>query len=151
MISITRALSAEHRMFEALFDEVEELLGGFNQLAEVKRMARLVEGMLRQHAKVEDDLLLFAGGLARADLRRSEQCRHEHQEIDSRLTRIHSARTVGEARTLLRGALAASRRHLKNEDRKVFPILEAAMEPEALAKLGTVWFLRRHAPARWTL
>lgn len=138
-------------MFEAVFDEVERLLGGYSQLAEVKRLARMVEGMLRQHAKVEDDLLLLAGGPARPDLRRSERCRHEHQEIDSRLTRIQSARTLAEARTLLRGALAASRRHLQNEDRKVFPIVEEAVDPEALAKLGTVWFLRRHAPARWTL
>ncbi len=138
-------------MFEALFDEIERMMGGLEQLAEVKRLARMMEGMLRHHAKVEDDLLLLATGLDRADLRRSEKCRHEHQEIDSRLTRINSARTVGEARTLLRAALAASRRHLKHEDRKVFPIVEEAVDHEELAKLGTVWFLRRHAPARWTL
>lgn len=138
-------------MFEALFDEIEASLGHLKHLTDIKQLARLVEGMLRQHAKVEDDLLLLASGFSRTELRRSEQTRHEHQEIDSRLTRIRAAHTLPEARTLLRGALAASRRHLKNEERKVFPTVEKVMDPQALARLGAVWFLRRQTPARWSI
>jgi hypothetical protein len=46
---------------------------------------------------------------------------------------------------------AASRRHFKHEERKVFPPLEQGMKPEALTKLGAAWFLQRHAPPHWTL
>lgn len=138
-------------MFNAIFDQVEELLPGFNRLEEVKRLARLVEGLLRTHAKVEDDLLMLARGQASGDRRRYARCHHEHHEIDSQLTRVHSAPNIARARKLLRAALAASRKHFKHEERKVFPLLEQGVNPEELTKLGTVWFLQRHAPPRWTL
>jgi hypothetical protein len=151
MIPITRALTAEHQMFTAVFDQVEDLLPNLDRLDELKRLARLLEGLLLSHAKVEGDLLMLARDQAGKDKRRYERCRHEHQEIDSRLTRVHSARNVARARSLLRGALAASRQHFKHEERTVFPLLEKGIQREALTKLGTVWFLQRHAPARWTL
>jgi hypothetical protein len=47
--------------------------------------------------------------------------------------------------------MAASRKHFQLEERKVFPLIEKGMKPETLLKLGTVWFLQRHAPANWTL
>ena len=46
MIAITRALVAEHQMFCAMFTGVLANLSG---LGEVKRLARLVEGLLRVH------------------------------------------------------------------------------------------------------
>jgi hypothetical protein len=151
MIPITRALSAEHQLFTAVFEQIEEILPGLDRLEEVKRLARLVEGLLLNHAKVEGDLLMLAQDHVAEDKRRYDRCRHEHQEIDGRLTLVHSARNIARARTLLRGALAASRKHFKHEERRVFPLIEKGMKPEALTKLGTVWFLQRHAPARWTV
>ncbi len=150
MIPITRALGAEHRMFDAVFEQVEELLPRLERLDEVKRLARLVEGLLLRHARSEGDLLLLARDHALEDRPRYERCRHEHQEIDSQLIHVHSARNVTRARALLRGALAASRKHFKHEERTVFPLIEKGVNPEALTKLGTVWFLQRHAPAHWT-
>lgn len=138
-------------MFNAVFDQVEELLSRLDRLTEVKRLARLVEGLLRTHAKVEDDLLILARGHASEDKLRYARCHDDHHEIDSQLTRVHSASNIARARKLLRAALAASRRHFKHEERKVFPLLEKGMNREALTKLGTVWFLQRHAPPRWTL
>ena len=150
MIPITRALSAEHQMFNAVFEQIEELLPGLNRLEEVKRLARLVEGLLISHAKVEGDLLLLAQDQATDGKRRYDHCRHEHEEIDSRLTLVHAARNIPRARALLRGAMAASRKHFRHEERLVFPRLEKDIQPEVLTKLGTVWFLQRHAPRRWT-
>jgi hypothetical protein len=151
MIPITRALSAEHQMFRAVFDQVEELLPRLDRLEEVKRLARLVEGLLLSHAKVEGDLMILAQDHEAAGRHRYDHCRHEHEEIDSQLTLVHSARTIARARKLLRGALAASRKHFQREERGVFPLIEKRMQPEALIKLGTVWFLQRHAPANWTV
>ena len=151
MIPITRALIAEHQMFCGVFNEVEKALPGFTRLEEVRRAARLVEGLLLSHAEVEEELLMLAGDHLPEEARRYDHCRKEHQELDSQLTRVRSTRNIARARTLLRGAMAASRKHFKREERKVFPFIEKGMKPEALTKLGTVWFLQRHAPANWTL
>lgn len=48
-------------------------------------------------------------------------------------------------------AMAASRRHFKWEERFVFPLLDKLLDPELLRRLGTMWFLRKHAPANWTV
>jgi len=136
-------------MFRAVFDQVEELLPGLERLQDVKRLARLVEGLLRKHAKAEDDLLMLPQGRPQIGDRPYMSCRHEHQEIDSHLTMVHSAHTAAQARTLLCKAMAASRKHFQLEDRKVFPLMEKRIPPEALAKLGTMWFLQQHAPTNW--
>jgi hemerythrin-like domain-containing protein len=151
MIPITRALIAEHEMLLVLFEEVEKLLPGHVRLGEVRRAARMVEGLLLNHAEVEEDLLLLARAQVSAERRWYERCHKEHQEIDSRLTQVRSARNVARARSLLRGALAASRKHFKVEELKVFPLIERGVKPETLIKLGTTWFLQRHAPTNWTL
>lgn len=151
MIPITRVLSAEHQMFRALFDQIEELLPRLERLEEVKRLARLVEGLLLSHAKVEADLFMLAQDPAGRSEHYYDRCCHEHQEIDSQVIRLQSARNIAGARRLFRGAMAASRRHFQLEERKAFPRLEKEVKPEALAKLGTVWFLQRHAPRHWTL
>ena len=151
MIPITRALSAEHQMFCAVFDEVEKALPSLTRLEEVRRAARLVEGLLLSHAAVEEELLMLAEDHLPEGTRRYDHCRKEHQELDSRLTRVRSAREIAWARSLLRAALAASRKHFQREERKVFPLIEKGMKPETLTKLGTVWFLQRHAPANWTV
>jgi hemerythrin-like domain-containing protein len=138
-------------MFDVVFEQVEELLPGLERLEEVRRAARLVEGLLLSHARVEEELLLLAEDHLPADTRRYEHCRKEHQEIDGQLTRVRSTRGIAQARSLLRAAMAASRKHFKREEHTVFPLIEKRMKLETLTKLGTVWFLQRHAPANWTL
>src|ERR1035438_6402592 len=75
MILITRALSAEHQMFCGVFDEVEKALAGFSRLEEVRRTARLVEGLLLSHAQVEEELLILAEQHLPTDPRRFSNCR----------------------------------------------------------------------------
>jgi iron-sulfur cluster repair protein YtfE (RIC family) len=142
---------AEHLMFCFVFDQIERILPGLNGLEEVRRAARLIEGLLLSHAQVEHELLVLARDQAPADQRRYDRCHKEHQEIDSRLTRVRSTREIAQARSLLRAAMTASRKHFKREERRVFPLIEKGMKPETLTKLGTVWCLQRYAPANWTL
>jgi iron-sulfur cluster repair protein YtfE (RIC family) len=151
MIPITQALIAEHQMFGVVFEQVEKLLPSFERLEEVRRAARMVEGLLLSHAELEENLLMLAQEHVPQDARRYELCRKEHQEIDSRLTRVRSTRRIAQARSLLRGAMAASRKHFKREERRVFPLIEKGMQLQTLTKLGTVWFLHRYAPANWTI
>jgi hypothetical protein len=142
---------AEHQMFCFVFDQIERTLPGLEGLVEVRRAARLVEGLLLNHAKVEDELLMLAADPRPGDTRQHDHNRKEHQEIDSQLTRVRSTKKIARARSLLRGAMAASRKHFQREERRVFPLIEKRLKPETLIRLGTVWFLQRHAPAHWTL
>jgi len=151
MIPITRALVAEHRMFGVVFDQVEKLLPSLDRLEEVRRAARMVEGLLLSHAKVEEELLMVAQDQVSGEKHRYDRCRKEHQEIDSRLTRVRSTRRIARARRLLQAAMAASRKHFQREERRIFPLIEKGLKLQTLTKLGTVWFLQRYAPANWTI
>lgn len=150
MIPITRALVAEHQMFGVVFEQIEQLLPGFERLQDVRQAARMVEGLLLSHAKVEEDLLMLAQDHVAQDKPCYDRCRKEHREIDSQLTRVRSSRTIAQARSLLRAAMAASRKHFQHEERRIFPLIEKGMKLQTLTKLGTVWFLQRYAPANWT-
>ena len=138
-------------MFCGVFDEVEKAMVGYNRVEEVRRAARLVEGLLLSHAQVEEELLILVEHHLPTHARRYDPCRKQHHEIDSQLTRVRTTSKFDSACSLLRGAMAASRKHFKHEEDKVFPLIEKGMEPAALTKLGTVWFLQRHTPANWTL
>jgi hypothetical protein len=151
MISITRALVAEHQMFRAMFTDISGVLVSLSGLGEVKRLARLVEGLLRVHGGVEDDLALFSGHNRTGRERPGDRCRCEHREIASQLTRVHTAKTLAEAKRLLCGAMAASRSHFSHEERLFFPLLERVVQPETLTALGTAWFLKHHAPPNWVI
>ena len=120
------------------------------RLEEVRRAARMGEGPLLSHAKAEDELLMLYRG--QGSVERAVMI------VATRNTRKSTAAypravnpELAHARSLLREALGASRKHFKHEERKVFPLIEKGMQPEALTKLGMVWFLQRYAPANWTL
>jgi len=151
MIAITRALVAEHQMFCAMFTDIGGVLANLSGLGEVKRLARLVEGLLRVHGGVEDDLALFSGHDRPGQERADDRCRCEHREIDSQLTRVGTAKTLAEAKRLLCGAMAASRRHFSREERLFFPLLERVLQPASLTAMGTAWFLQHHAPLNWVI
>jgi len=138
-------------MFGVVFEQIEKLLPGLDRLEEVRRAARMVEGLLLSHAEMEEDLLRLAQDQVSGEKRRYDRCRKEHQEIDSRLTRVRSTRNIARARSLLRGAMAASRKHFQREERRIFPLIEKGLKLQTLTKLGTIWFLHRYAPANWTI
>ena len=138
-------------MFRALFDQIEQVVPRLNRVAQVKRLTRLVEGLLLNHAAAEDDLALLVLDHASKHRQRADRLHREHQEIDSRLTRVYAANDLARARSLLKGAIAASRAHFKHEERIVFPLIERVTKPETLLKLGAVWMQRRHLPANWAV
>ena len=151
MITITRALVAEHQMFRAMFTDISGVLTNLSGLGEVKRLARLVEGLMRVHGGVEDDLALISEDNRTGQKHPNDRCRREHREIDSQLIRVHTAKTSAEAKRLLCGAMAASRRHFSHEERLFFPLLERVVELATLTTMGTAWFLQHHAPLNWVI
>ncbi len=144
---ITDALIAEHRIFLSVFDQVERALPSLTTQAEVNTMARIVEALLEGHAKTETDLAYLALDHVLEHNGELERMHQDHQEIDGRLRRVHTARTCAEARRLLKEAIQASREHFLGEERNVFPLLEKVLQHETLAELGKTWMRRESAAA----
>ena len=142
---ITEALVAEHTIFLKVFDQIERVLPSLATPAEVQTMASIVEGLLEGHAKTETNLAYLALDHVmehKGELKRMHQ---DHDEIDDRLRKVHSASSCAQARRLLKSAIAASREHFRAEERSVFPLLERTLQEETLTELGRDWMQREAA------
>ncbi len=142
-MNITQVLLAEHGMFRSVFEQIERVLPDCRTLPEVKRMAGIVEGLLRPHGDTEADLAYAALDQALAERGALDQLYQDHHEIDETLSRVGRARTCDEARQLLEAALRRAREHFAVEERDVFPLFEAWMQGESLAVLGEAWLRQR--------
>jgi hemerythrin-like domain-containing protein len=144
-MKITEALVAEHTIFLSVFDQIERVLPSLTTHTELRTMASIVEGLLEGHAKTETNLAYLAldhvlennGGLSRMH--------QDHNEIDDRLRRVHTARTCAEARRLLKLAILSSREHFAAEERSVFPLLEKVLQKQTLTDLAKNWMQRQAA------
>ena len=120
-MKITDALVAEHTIFLGIFGQIERALPSLATPAEVQTMAAIVEGMLHGHAEKETNFAYLALDHALAEKGCLERLHQDHEEIDARLRKVHSARTCAEARRLLRAAILASREHFLGEERVSLP------------------------------
>ena len=146
-MKITEALVAEHTIFLSVFDQIERVLPSLTTLVEVATMARIVEGLLEGHAKMETNLAYLALDHVLADNGELKRMHQDHQEIDDRLRKVHTAKTCAEARRLLKVTITGTREHFRAEERSVFPLIEKVLRQETLAELGQSWLQRQAAPA----
>jgi hypothetical protein len=135
-MNITEAIVAEHVTFVSMFDQIELLLPGMDSLAEVSSIAAAVQGMLGDHARMEAKYAFVPLDHAVLQKQQIETMQREHHEMDERLHQVGRAGTCKQARRLLRGAMRASVRHFRNEERYILPALEQALKPADLAALG---------------
>jgi hypothetical protein len=149
MIPITGALTAEHKMFCALFDQIEQALPQSRRLEQVRGLGRFVEELLRSHAATEEDLVLLALDHGPEHKRRCDRFHKEHQEIDSRITRVQTSKGMVQARGLLMAAMLASRKHFEHEERIIFPLIERLAKREMLTKMGAIWMRQHHLSTNW--
>lgn len=136
---ITDALRTEHTIYLGVFDEIEQVLPSLTTAAEVRTMARIIEGLLQNHAKREADLAYLALDHVLANDGELDRMHQEHEEMDGRLRKVHLAKTVAEGRRLLKSAIGSSREHFRMEEKYVFPLLERTLKPETLVELGRQW------------
>ena len=145
-MKITEILVAEHRIFLNVFEQIERALTGVATLSEARMLARIVKGMLESHASTETELAYLALDHVLQDKGQLDRLHEEHDEIDTSLHLVHLAGDAARARSLLQTAIMASRRHFAFEEQSVFPLIEAALQPETLAGLATTW--RQHLEAQ---
>jgi len=145
MIKITDALTVEHGLLLAVFEQVESLLPEISTTEEAERLARLVEGLLSKHADTEDNLVYITLDHALEQQGKLGELHQEHEEINHFFKEVASAKTLPEARLLLKRALKASRAHFASEEHYVFPIIEKALQSETLVEMGNAWAQKQKA------
>jgi hemerythrin-like domain-containing protein len=138
-MKITELLAVEHTIYLGVFDLIEKSLPSLSSPAEVRTMAGIVEGLLGGHAKRESQLAYLALDHVLAQKDELDRMHQDHQEIDNRLKKVHTAETCAEARRLLKAAITSSREHFRLEEKQVFPLLEKTLQRETLIELGKVW------------
>jgi hemerythrin-like domain-containing protein len=141
-MTITQALTVEHTVFRTLFEQIERDLPKLS-LAETKRMASVLEGIIHRHGEQEKDLALAALNHALVEKGQFEGLQLEHHELDSALKRIQNAAEVSEARTLLKNGLSAMRQHFEHEEHGLFPSIEKVLGPKVLTELGKAVLQRK--------
>jgi hemerythrin-like domain-containing protein len=134
-VTITEVLVAEHAVLCGVFDQIERVWPQVNTIHEIRLLAALVEGLLRQHGAKEENVLLPAYDHTLENRGQLQRLSQEHDEIDKRLLLIQQAATVTEAKSLLRATLARARNHFQFEERSVFPAIAQTLQPGTLQQL----------------
>ncbi|MFO1475871.1 MAG: hemerythrin domain-containing protein [Verrucomicrobiota bacterium] len=146
-MKITDALLAEHVVFHNIFDHMEQALPKLKTVAEVRLLASLMESLLQEHSRTEEELVFAPLAHCLEQIGQRDTFEQEHEEIDGALLKVHEAARVADARRLLTAAVQASRKHFVREERIVFPLAEEFMKSDTLQKLGETWTRRREAVA----
>ena len=133
---ITDAISLEHATLWRVFDELEGVLPKARSVAEVGRMATVVEGLLRSHAELEVNFGFVAPDHALRQKGRLTLLQEHHREGGDWLRQVREAGSCAGARRLLRTGMLAARAHFLNEERNVFPLMEHALGLVASTALG---------------
>ncbi len=142
-MKITDGLITEHRVFGAMFDYLESVLPDIDSLAEIQRLAGLIETLLRRHADVEENYVLIVLAYMLADRGQFDLLYDEHHEMDNRWQKVRAAQSPEEARRDLRAAMSFSRAHFAGEERRAFPLLEHELQTETLSTLASAWAVAR--------
>jgi hemerythrin-like domain-containing protein len=143
MMTIIEVLIAEHAVFLTVFDQIEGLLPNLSTVGEVRILISLVERLLHDHGEAEKKLAYAALDHVLEDKGRLDRMHQEHQEIDVRLSRVRTARSLAEARQLCKAALDAAREHFRHEEESVFPLVASVLQDDTLAALGNARLQRQ--------
>jgi hemerythrin-like domain-containing protein len=138
-VTILEGLVAEHRIFMAVFDQIERELPGVKTTTELRLVCRVLHTLLRNHGEAENDLAYIALDHILKERDQHNRLYHDHQEIDGLLRDVEELTDLTQARTRLKAALNACRAHFKDEECVVFPLIKKALQPETLEILGRAW------------
>ena len=144
-MKITDILRAEHSVFHNLFDHIETTAPRLKTLAEVKSVAVLIDKVMAPHSQTEDELFIDPLEHCFDQIGQKETFHDEHEQIEEMLVKVTKARTLKDAKRLLLGVIAASRKHFEKEERIVFPMAERILKTKTLTELGAEWMKRREA------
>ncbi len=135
---ITDALLAEHAVFYALFDRLEEMIAETHSVVALQTAMELLAPVLVSHAKVEDELLF-----PRLESRQSggplAAMRTEHEQIDELFSGIRSISELELLRGRVQEMIDVAREHFQKEEEIVLPVAVETVDEETLQRMGQQW------------
>ena len=146
IMNITEALVVEHSALRRVFDQLEALLPEAESVGEVRRLAFLVEKVLEDHARSEEDLAYAALDHVLAEAGDLDQLYQDHREISGHLGKAQKARDLETARGWLKTSLRASREHFRREEQSLFPLINLRLQAGMSQELARA-FSQVAAPA----
>jgi hemerythrin-like domain-containing protein len=135
-MKITEALTVEHAAFRALVEQIERACPQVKSLHEVRLLAQLMDRLLSQHQSKEANTLYVAYDHMLEDRGQLGRLSREHDRLDQQLLNVQRAKTLKEAKCLLRAALSRIKDHFRFEEVKVFPAIEQTLQRETLETLS---------------
>jgi len=134
-----KPLSSEHHHALLVAFQLKQALAGHAESAGAPRdlaglvslVRRFESQVLRTHTRTEEDVL--GTYLTSADMHRLQA---EHQELIRLVEAAEGARPPVEQRAALAGFADLLERHVRWEERELFPYAEGHVDPETLATIG---------------
>ena len=141
-MKVTDMLVSHHAMLRSVCNEIEHVMGEAETTEVIVSLAKVVEGLIRDHAEAESNMLFAPLDSLLLEKGQFQQFYTKHEEYLDMLKRVGQPPPGRDARSLLSEAIAALRHHFDAEERVVIPLAEKTFEPESLEKLGEAWLER---------
>lgn len=146
-MKVTDMLMGQHAMLSSAFTEAERVMEDAETEPEVVAVARLLEGLVRDHIEAERTLFFAPLDAQMEGKGESMQFAGKHEEYVDMFKRV-AQRPPGESAIRpLRAAIGALRQHFQAEERVVIPLAEKTFDTASLEKLGDAWLRRERERA----
>ncbi|MBI5683497.1 MAG: hemerythrin domain-containing protein [Verrucomicrobia bacterium] len=146
-MKVTDVLASQHTFLRSVFEVIERAMHETERHSDVAAYARLLEGLLRDHAEAEENLLFRPLDIMLTEKGGFSQFYSGHQELDHLLKKPQMEMSAAQARNLLHIAFRFMRSHFESEELMVIPLAEEMFQLESLETLGQAWMRRHTHPA----
>lgn len=138
-MDVTHALLGEHGIVHLLVEQLDEALGRYTTLAELKAASEPLAITLLGHARIEDETLFQPYEKHTGSLGPLKCLRHEHELMDQQIRAMFRLQDVEVLRAQIVALLDVTRRHLAREEEVMFKAARDAIAADELRHLGHHW------------
>jgi hemerythrin-like domain-containing protein len=142
-MNIIDAFIAEHGVFKAQLDQLEQSVNKLLPTKELKAQYAMIAAGLMGHAALEDRLLYgpFSTKI------RTETVHNEHLMIERLAKQVAEQENPTELQHLLLLAVQVERRHFENEEKAIFPGARSVLSQSEMTELGSEYAGQRKVKA----
>jgi hemerythrin superfamily protein len=148
---VIEILSADHREVEAMFTELETLMGSRSGTEDELRKDLVDQATIElvRHA-VAEEVAVYPAVKAKVSAEEAERAKREHAEAEETMKRLEGLDPNDEAfEDELRKLMSEIRAHVVEEEAEMFPRMRQVMSGDELVELGKrVETIKKMAPTR---
>jgi hemerythrin-like domain-containing protein len=138
-MDITDALVGEHGVLHLLVAQVEDAVGRWQTLPELRAACEPLAVSLLAHHRAEEETLLVPYEQQQGDLGPLKCLRHEHQIMNQLTQRLFHTDDLDETKRRLLELVGVVQRHLKREEELLFATVRKTLPDDTRTHLGQHW------------